>query len=263
MMNLLPTIQLRGAKLHAVTEAQCIGHILDELDAARGGVVITPNLDHLHRLERDASFAALYQHADLIIADGMPLVWASRLQGTPLPQRVAGSTLFIHLSKAAAQRNRTIFLLGGAPSTADRAAAILQGRFPGLTIAGTCCPPMGFERDPATMEKIKSHLLVSRPDIVYVGLGSPKQERLIEQLKNLLPRAWWLGVGISFSFLCGEVRRAPRWMQRCGLEWTHRLWQEPGRLAKRYLIDDLPFALRLFTGAYWNRLTYNRERKDG
>ena len=105
------------------------------------------------------------------------------------------------------------------------------------------------------MAEIRRQLIASRADIVYVGLGSPKQERVIEQFKHLLPRAWWLGVGISFSFLCGEVRRAPRWMQRCGLEWTHRLWQEPGRLAKRYLIDDLPFALRLFAGALRVRLT--------
>jgi len=252
----LPTIQLRRVTLHSITESQCIAHILDELDANRGGTVVTPNLDHLHRLECDASFAALYQNADLIIADGMPLVWACRLQGTPLPQRIAGSTLFVTLSQAAARRGRSIFLLGGSPGTANRASAILQGRFRGLTVAGTCCPPMGFERDPDIMEAIRAQLLSTLPDIVYVGLGSPKQERLIEQLKDLLPHAWWLGVGISFSFLCGQVRRAPRWMQRCGLEWTHRLWQEPGRLAKRYLIDDLPFALRLFAGACRTRFSH-------
>jgi len=99
------------------------------------------------------------------------------------------------------------------------------------------------------MESIRNKLLASQPDMVFVALGSPKQEYLIQTLRPLLPQAWWIGVGISFSFVCGHIRRAPGWMQRCGLEWLHRLAQEPGRLARRYLVQDMPFAVRLLVHA--------------
>lgn len=245
----LPVVNLTGVRLHAITEQATIAHILAELDAGRGGMVVTPNLDHLRRCRKDAAFAHLVAHADLVVADGMPLVWASRVQGTRLPERVAGSNLISSLSRGAAERGRSIFLLGGAPGTADAAARVLCERFPGLRIAGTFCPPPGFEADQKKLAEIEQALRDAQPDIVYVALGSPKQEFLIAQMHDLLPKAWWLGVGISLSFLCGHVRRAPRWMQRTGIEWAHRLFQEPRRLFKRYVIQGLPFAARLFGGA--------------
>lgn len=245
----LPLIHLRGIPLHALSEPAAIQYILDALEAGRGGWVITVNLDHLRRLVRDESLRQLYAGADLRVADGMPLVWAAKLQGTPLPQRVAGSSLISTLSARAAQRGRSVYLLGGEPGSAEEAARVLQERYPGTRIAGTSCPEMGFEKDPIKLGALIEEVCGADPDIVYVGLGSPKQERLIEQLRARLPRAWWLGVGISFSFLSGQVRRAPGWMQRMGLEWLHRLWQEPGRLARRYLVDGLPFAAWLLVGA--------------
>lgn len=250
----IPSVVLHGAPLHAVTEEQAIGQILRALREQRGGWVVTHNLDHLLRLRRDRAFSEVCRTASLRVADGMPLVWASRMQGTPLPERVAGSSLIHTLTKAAADARRSIFLLGGDPGTADAAARTLQERYPHLSVAGTLCPPIGFESNPAWMEQIHRTLIDAQPDIVYVALGSPKQERLIVALRDMLPRAWFLGVGISFSFVCGQVKRAPRWMQRLGFEWMHRLIQEPRRLAKRYLIDGLPFAVRLFAGALQVRL---------
>jgi N-acetylglucosaminyldiphosphoundecaprenol N-acetyl-beta-D-mannosaminyltransferase len=175
----------------------------------------------------------------------MPLVWASRLQGTPLPARVAGSDLISSLSAAAAGEGRSIFLLGGDNGTAQAAANVLRDRYPQLVIAGTLCPPLGFENDEAAMRRITAVLEAARPDIVYVALGSPKQERLIDRIRPALPKAWWLGVGVSFSFLCGEVKRAPLWMRNWGLEWIHRLAQEPRRLFRRYVIAGIPFATML------------------
>src|SRR5204863_7316900 len=131
----LPSIRLHGVELHAITERHCIEHILDELDAGHGGVVVTPNLDHLRRCTKDMSFGALVAEADLVVADGMPLIWASRLQRTPLPQRVAGSDLISTLSAAAAGRGRSIFLLGGMPGTADAAADVLRRSSPNLNVA--------------------------------------------------------------------------------------------------------------------------------
>jgi N-acetylglucosaminyldiphosphoundecaprenol N-acetyl-beta-D-mannosaminyltransferase len=256
-MTALPRIELRGVKVHAVTQEQCIAHILGELEARRGGYVVTPNLDHLRRLQSDEEFRSLYEGASLVVADGMPLVWASRLQGTPLPQRVAGSSLIEPLALASAERGKSLFLLGGAAGAADGAAEALRRLHPAMRIAGNYGAAVGFDQDPRQMRRLIDALYKADPDIVLVALGSPKQERLIGQLRHHLPRAWWLGIGISFSFLAGQVARAPRWMQRSGLEWAHRLCQEPKRLARRYLIDGLPFAAGLLAGAAVGRFIGN------
>ena len=249
----LPVVRLKGVELHAITERQCIDHILRKLDERVGGTVVTPNLDILRRCTRDLMFATLVSESDLVIADGMPLVWASRIQGTPLPQRVAGSDLISTLSAAAAKRGRSIFLLGGDPGAAAGAADILRVRNPDLNVAGTFVPPYGFETKPEEMSKLIDALTQAKPDIIWVALGSPKQEQLINRIKQVLPASWWLGVGISFSFLTGDVKRAPRWMQIFGLEWFHRVVQEPQRLFKRYFVHGLPFAASLMVSAIANR----------
>ncbi|HEV8607758.1 MAG TPA: WecB/TagA/CpsF family glycosyltransferase [Tepidisphaeraceae bacterium] len=254
----LPIVTLKGQTLHAITEAGAVDHIIGQLEAGRGGWCVTPNLDHIRRLTRDRKLRALYSHAGLVVADGMPLIWASRIQGTPLPERVAGSSLISSLSAAAGQRNRSIYLLGGAKGTAEQAAEVLKAKYPGVRIAGIFYPEFGFESDEAQVQKLIADLVAANPDIVYVALGSPKQEWLIGQLRGYFPRAWWLGIGISFSFLSGHVKRAPRWMQQAGLEWLHRLAQEPRRLARRYLVQGLPFAASLFTSAIICRLQARR-----
>ena len=241
----LPSVDVHGVKLHAVREAECINHLLSELSSGRGGVVVTPNLDHLRRCVRDLHFGALVAEADLVVADGMPLVWASKLQGTPLPERVAGSNLISTLSAAAAEAGRSVFLLGGAAGTAEGAARVLRERHPHIRIVGCYCPQLGFEKRPKQMAEISQLLADANPDIIFVALGSPKQEHLIAKLRPGLPAAWWLGVGVSFSFLTGDVQRAPPLMQKLGIEWLHRLMQEPRRLFKRYIVHGLPFAASL------------------
>lgn len=250
----LPVVRVRGVGFHAVNEAQSIAWMIGEMEAGRGGWALTANLDHLRRLVHAPEYATLCAGATLVLADGMPVVWASRMQGTPLPQRVAGSNLVSSLSEAAAKAGRSIYLLGGDPGTAEEAAAVLSSRYPGLKIAGLHCPSFGFEKDARALKHIEKLLTDASPDIVYVALGSPKQEKLIASLRGRLPGAWWLGVGVSFSFLCGRVKRAPQWVQRVGCEWLHRLMQEPSRLAGRYLRDDLPFAATLFADAVRRRL---------
>jgi N-acetylglucosaminyldiphosphoundecaprenol N-acetyl-beta-D-mannosaminyltransferase len=247
-----------GVAFDSIREAQVAERVLQSVAAGEGGMIVTPNLDHLRRSWVDPGYRALIGEADLVLADGMPLVWAARIQGTPLPERVAGSSLVLSLAEAAAGAGRSLFLLGGDPGAAEGAARELRSRFPKLTIAGCHCPPFGFEKDQGEMQQIRAALQAARPDIVYVGLGSPKQEQLIGDLRSLLPRAWWIGIGISLSFLSGDVVRAPGWMQRIGLEWVHRLGQEPGRLAKRYLVHGLPFALRLLATSAWRRFVPSR-----
>ncbi len=248
----LPVVRLKGVEVHAITEQQTIEHILRCLDEGIGGTVVTPNLDIVRRCTKDLQFATLVSESDLVVPDGMPLVWASRLQGTPLPQRVAGSDLITSLSLAAARHGKSIFLLGGDPGAAEGAAEVLRARAPDLKVAGTYVPPYGFENRADEMSKLIDALNTAKPDIIWVALGSPKQEYLINRIRQTLPGSWWLGVGISFSFLTGDVKRAPVWIQRLGLEWFHRVAQEPKRLFKRYFVHGLPFAATLMMSAVAN-----------
>jgi N-acetylglucosaminyldiphosphoundecaprenol N-acetyl-beta-D-mannosaminyltransferase len=242
-----------GMPIDPITQRQAIDHLLAGLSRGQGGRVITPNLDQLRLYHQRPELRAMYEEADLVLADGMPLLWAGRLQSTRLPERVAGSELIYTLSAAAAVAGRSIFLLGGNPCVAELAGQELARRYPGLKVAGSHCPPFGFEKDDARMRAIRDALADARPDIVYVGLGFPKQERLIEAVRDVLPTSWFLGVGVSFSFVSGEIRHAPRWMRKIGFEWVHRLVQEPGRLFERYVVHDIPFALRLLAHAATRR----------
>ena len=247
-------INLLGQPFDVVTEAQTCEHILESLRLEQGGILITANLDFLRRCVIDKVFSHFVKNSEMVVADGMPLIWASRLQGTPLPERVAGSSLSVRLAGELAREKRSLFLLGGNPGVADEAAQILQDRFPGLVIAGTCCPEFGFEGNPVRLQSIRDQIQSAKPDVVYVALGSPKTETLIELLRHNLPQTWWIGIGISLSFITGQVQRAPTWVQKSGLEWMHRLVQEPRRLGKRYLVYGFPFAARLFVSSAWNRL---------
>lgn len=247
-------IELMDMPIDRVTRGEAVSAVGDALEHGRGGWVITPNLDHLRAYHREPQLREHFEDADLVLADGMPLVWASRVQDTPLPERVAGSDLIWSLTDEARRRDASIYLVGGNPGTAEQAGDVLREAAPGVKVAGAECPPMGFEADADKVEEVVSTVERERPDIVYVGLPLDKQVDLIPRMRARLPSSWFLGLGISFSFVTGDVHRAPAWMQRAGLEWVHRLGQEPRRLAKRYLVEGLPFATRLFAHAARRRL---------
>ncbi len=250
-------VDLDGTGFDRITEVEVVAVVREALAEGRGGRIITPNIDILRQAQVDAGVRAYLDDADLIVADGMPLVWASRLSGTPLPERVAGSSLIWSLSTGLGRDHRSIAVIGGKPARpetgaldgATRAADRLAADCPGLRIAGTLCPPFGFERDPATYDDVCAKVVDAEPDLVFVGLGFPKQEHVIERLRAGLPRTWFIGCGAAVNFVAGDVDRAPRWMQRTGLEWAHRLGTEPRRLAGRYLRHDAPYALRLLAQA--------------
>ncbi|MEQ8770544.1 MAG: WecB/TagA/CpsF family glycosyltransferase [Phycisphaerales bacterium] len=247
------TSTVMGLAFDAIRERACVEHVVRELDAGRGGVIVTANLDHLRRSVTDFKYRRIARGAEMLVADGMPIVWASRLRGDALPERVSGASLMLPLVEAMGERGRRVFLLGGNPGVAERAGRELEARC-GVEIAGTRCPPVGFEGDPEEMDAMRRQLRDSGADLVLVALGSPKQEYLIDQIREALPDAWWAGIGISLSFLIGEVPRAPGWMQRAGLEWVQRLAAEPRRLTRRYLIDGIPFGVRLIGWSVATRL---------
>jgi len=260
---LFPSVFVHGIRFAVLSDEYCINHVLQELDAGRGGTIITLNLDHLRRCGEDPSYRALVERAEVNVADGMPIVWASRLQRTPLPQRVAGSDLINSLASAAAESGYSVFLLGGNPGTAEATSRLLCRRYPRLRVAGWHDPRPGFDQNPQSLAATINLVRDAAPDIVFVALGSPKQEQFIHSARQALPGTWWLGVGISFSFMCGEIRRAPRWMQRAGLEWIHRLSQEPGKLFRRYLVHGLPFAVKLLGAAVMNGILRRARSERG
>jgi N-acetylglucosaminyldiphosphoundecaprenol N-acetyl-beta-D-mannosaminyltransferase len=251
-----PQMRLMGAPMGVVTEAHAVYAIVAAAEAGEGYWTITANLDHLRRYHRDPVERSLIDEADLVVADGMPLIWASRLAGEPLPERVAGSSMVWSICEIASTRGQSVFLLGGDPGVAERAADVFQNRYPGLEIAGTACPPIGFEHDELQLGRIQRQLVEAAPNIVFVALGFPKQDLLIRRLRRALPKTSFLGVGISLSYATGDVRRAPELVCQLGLEWAYRLRQEPTRnLVQRYLVDGLPFSLRLMVSATRHRFS--------
>lgn len=257
-------VHLDGTGIDRITEAEVVVVVRDALAHGRGGRILTPNIDILRRAQTDEEVREHLHDADLIVADGMPLVWASRLGGRPLPERVAGSSLIWSLSAGLGHDGRSIFVIGGATGGgreadgATRAADRLSAACPGLRVAGTLCPAYGFERNPSGYDDVCARVAEARPDLVFVGLGFPKQERMIARLRAVAPQAWFLGCGAAVNFVAGDVDRAPRWMQRTGLEWAHRLGTEPRRLASRYLRHDAPYALRLLVQAPARRAARDR-----
>jgi N-acetylglucosaminyldiphosphoundecaprenol N-acetyl-beta-D-mannosaminyltransferase len=228
-------------------------------------IVCTANLDHLAMAQCDPEFLAIYQDADFVVADGMPLIWLSRFTNCQLKERVAGSDLLWELGRASSATGIKLFFLGGQPGAAAKAAAALIEKYPGANVAGTYCPPYGTLDDQSELLKIRSEIAAAAPDVLLVGFGSPKQEKWISSYKDLLGVPVSIGVGGSFDMAAGVVKRAPIWMRSFGLEWVFRLCQEPRRLWHRYFGRDVPFFGWLFVSLLSERLSEtfspNRRRR--
>ena len=203
--------------------------------------ITTPNVDHLVILEKNRELQEAYAQADLVLADGMPLVWFSRFYGTPIKEKISGSDFLPKLCELAAQKGYRIFFLGGEDGVARKASQNLKVMFPELQIVGHYSPEIGFENDLQQMENIDQRLKDARPDILVVALGCPKQEIFIVKNKDRWKIPLSIGVGASLDFLAGKQKRAPRWMSNHGLEWLFRLKQEPIRMFKRYFLRDWRF----------------------
>jgi N-acetylglucosaminyldiphosphoundecaprenol N-acetyl-beta-D-mannosaminyltransferase len=245
---------LAGLDIDQLTEAQVTEHIARAVQRGRGGWVVTLNIDICRLAARDRGLRELVRAASLVVPDGMPLLWAAKLRGEPLPERVTGASLLFSVTSVAAREGRSIYLLGGRPGVPERAAVALSRRYPGLEIVGTDAPPPGFDTRDDEWRLLARRLGAARPDIVYVGMGFPKQERLIARIGPSFPATWFIGCGAALPFAAGVLPRAPLWMQRAGLEWAFRLAIEPRRLFRRYLVRDLPFAAMLLVRSGHERL---------
>lgn len=224
--------------------------------------VVTGNLDHLYRLQSDVEFKSAYEGASLVLADGMPIVWLSRilrLNGSDeLAERVAGSDLFWELGRISQSHGIRIFLLGGVEGAADGAKEALEKAYPGCDICGTYCPPFETFNTQEEQDEILRRVRAASPDVLLVAFGAPKQEKWILANKHRLGVPVSIGVGGSFEMACGIARRAPKIYQQLGLEWAYRLMQDPARLYDRYVRHDLPFLATLLVKTIGDVMTGGR-----
>ena len=205
----------------------------------RSRYIVTPNVDHIIKLQKDEVFRKVYDKADLIVTDGVPLMWIAESTGQPIREKISGSDLLPRVAEKAAEQGLSVFLFGAEEGIADKAADNLKAKYEKLKIAGTYSPPLGFENDSKELEKSIEIINKGAADIVVLGLGSPKQEKFILDNIDRLHPAIYLPIGAAIDFEAGHISRAPLWMRSHGLEWFYRFVNEPGRLFKRYFIDDL------------------------
>ena len=237
-------VRILGANIDRVTTDEALSTIRDFVISGRPHQVVTVNLDFIRLAEENHDFRRVINHSHLAVADGMPLVWASRWFGLPLAERVTGVELVERCCALAAREGYSIFLLGGADGVPEAAAAKLLERHPTLQIAGTYSPPMGpfsAEEDAKMVAMIRA----AAPHFLFVAFGAPKQDTWIAQHRGILGVPVAVGVGGVFNFLAGRVQRAPVWMQRHGMEWLYRVSQEPQRLWRRYFVEDMPVLAKI------------------
>jgi len=226
-------------------------------------LVATANVDFIITAKSDPDFHKILKQAALITADGMPLVWLSKIMPDKrIPERVTGTGLLLSICAAAANSNLSVAFVGALPGVAEKAKEKLVALNPQLNVVATHCPPFGFENNTTQSMEIIEICRTTKPDILFFGVGCPKQEKWCDKYLDQLNTGSVICVGGAFSFAAGTINRAPRWMRMSGLEWLHRLVQEPGRLWKRYLIKDSLFifyAAQELCKAWCNRISQYRK----
>jgi N-acetylglucosaminyldiphosphoundecaprenol N-acetyl-beta-D-mannosaminyltransferase len=240
-MSVLPEVKILGVRLHDVTTKETLQRVDGFVNEGGAHQVCTTNVDFIIQAQTDREFFRILNQAHLSVPDGMGVIYASRFLGTPLKENVKGRILVIHICRMASERGYSVFLLGGEPGVAATAAELLRHQFPELKVAGTLSPTFGFENNPHENEAVIGELRRAAPDILFVGLGAPKQDKWIADNLNKTNVKVALGIGGTFDIISGRIKEAPRWMTDIGLEWLFRLTREPGRLWKRYLVRDPKF----------------------
>jgi N-acetylglucosaminyldiphosphoundecaprenol N-acetyl-beta-D-mannosaminyltransferase len=233
-----------GVNINVLDQERTREFLFDTVREGRRGYVTITNVYSVSEALRDPELKRIFNEALLSTPDGMPMVWMGRLLGHPSIRRVYGPDLVLNLCDHGRSSGFSHFFFGGNPGVAGDLAANLEKRFPGLKVAGTFCPPFRALND-AEKSELQKRVRESQPDFFWVGMSTVKQERFMAEYMSILPEAKiFIGVGAAFDFLTGRVRQAPRWMMQLGLEWLFRLFQEPRRLWRRYLIYNPLFVVR-------------------
>lgn len=245
------TVNIFGVSVARMTLSEAAETFSEEARKQETLVVFTINAQHIVLMSQEEEFRGAYHLADWIVPDGMPVVWFSRLIGKILPERVTGSDLLPELCRMAVKKALKVFFLGGTPEVMLNAMSNLQKQFPTLKVVGMASPQIDLKEKEDREEDLIYTINSSSPDIVFVGFGAPKQEIWTIRNRSRLKTGIVCMVGGSFDFLGGKTIRAPVWMQKAGLEWLWRLFHEPKRLWRRYLIGNFLF-LRIAWKELWN-----------
>jgi len=231
-------INILGCPFDAVSFEETVSLIKNAVLEDRRLHIVTGNIDFVMKAKRDPLFAEEIRRADLVTADGVPILWAASLLGAPLRGRVNGTDLVWKCAEISAETGCAIALIGAAPGVTSRAAKKMQERFPKATIHAI---PTPFELGARENAEMIGQIKAANAKIILAALGAPKQERWLQAHLDECGANVGIGIGSAFDIICGDMRRAPRWMRENGLEWLHRMLLEPKRLGRRYLIEDSPF----------------------
>ncbi|MCI8512998.1 MAG: WecB/TagA/CpsF family glycosyltransferase [Lachnospiraceae bacterium] len=242
------SIHLLGINFSALDMASMLDEAMERVSNRKAASLVFLNVDVVIKSEQDRFLRTIIDTAEYVLADGMPLIWLSRLFGRPLPEKVSGADFVPRLCQRAEEEGRSIFFAGGSERSLKNACARLREQYPGLRVDG-CSPPMGFENDPAQIEALCQTIHQAAPDILVICLGCPKQEKFMYEYRKRYAVPVSVCAGATVDFLSGAVKRCPAWMSQSGLEWFYRFLQEPRRLFRRYFIEDMQI-LRLIL-KYW------------
>ncbi len=246
-------LELFGLNFNNLTFNEALDKITFLIDFNKKIVIFTPNVAHITKINEDPNIRNIYCKADLILNDSQVLYFASRMLGKPLKGKISGSDLLPALCKVASLKGYHIFFLGGPNNSSHYAAEKLKQTYKSVQIVGTISPTFGFEKEVHEVDKIIKEINKVKPHILFIGLGFPKQELFINEYRDRLNVNLIIGVGASFEFASGIIKRAPKWMQDFALEWLYRLNKEPKRLWKRYLFSNTSFIL-LFAKMYFKKV---------
>jgi N-acetylglucosaminyldiphosphoundecaprenol N-acetyl-beta-D-mannosaminyltransferase len=241
-----------GVRFDVIDRRDALESMTGFVEEGRPHFVSASNLDCVVQCQRDFAYREIINRSSLSLADGMGIVYASRLIGCSLPENIGGRLILVDFCRVAAERGYRIFLLGGGPGIAAAAANALIAMFPALQIAGTFSPLFGFELSSDASEECVRAVRAAAPDALFVAFGAPKQEKWLSQNLARLDVPIAMGVGYTFDLLAGKFPMPPIWMTSVGLEWAFRLCHDPIRLAKRYLWRDIRF-IPILLSEVWNQ----------
>ncbi len=251
----MPRIHLMNIMIDNLSMQEAIYFIALTIDKKEKILVVTPNVDHIVKLEENTRFQDAYKNAGLVLVDGTPIMWIAKWYGTPLKEKITGPRLTEKVFELASQKGFSVFILGAADGVAETAAHKMRKKYKGCNIVGTYSPQYGFEKDEQETNKIIQMINECKPDLLVAGMGSPKTEIFLNEHIQEFDIRVALSVGAAIDFMAGNIGRCPEWINRVGLEWLYRFAKEPKRMFKRYFIDDvkiLNIALKYKSRRYEN-----------
>lgn len=231
--------RLLNTYVNNLSMRETIDEIEKMIACEKKSYVVAINVDVVMKIEHDSYLKKITDDADMVLVDGKPLIWVSKIHKNPVKAKISGSDLVPLLCAEAANKGHSLFIIGGKEGIAEKAKIRLKEQYPTINVVGTYAPPFGFENDPKELDKINNMISEKKPDLLIACFGCPKQEKWIYENYQKYDAKVSICAGATVDFLAGNVNRAPKWMSEHGLEWFYRFLQEPKRMFRRYFIDDI------------------------